>query len=100
MRNHGVIAVVTVTTLSDEGERVTKQRKYQAKHDRVRLTSRPAGWDHDTTVQVTVSTSASGRTTLRFHQEWPAGPEERARQRARWKDVLAAVERALAAPNE
>lgn len=68
--------------------------------DRVRVTARPAGWDHDTTMQVTVSASGPGRTQVRFHQEWLAGPEERVRQRAHWKDVMAAVERALAAPNE
>src|SRR4051812_42955050 len=38
-------------------------------HDRVRLTWRPRDWDHDTTVQVTVSASGE-KTVLRFHQEW------------------------------
>src|SRR5688500_8316452 len=32
--------------------------------DRIRLTMRPKGWDHDTTVQVTVSRSGPDRTVL------------------------------------
>ncbi|MFF7247402.1 SRPBCC domain-containing protein [Embleya sp. NPDC008237] len=67
--------------------------------DRVRVTSRLPGWDHDTTVQVTTGASGPGRTVLRFHQEWLADPGERARQRTHWQGVMAAVERALAAPN-
>ncbi|MGW5051060.1 SRPBCC family protein [Actinokineospora sp. NPDC004072] len=66
--------------------------------DRVRLTWRPADWDHDTTVQVTVQPSGPDRTVVRFHQEWLAGPEERERQRAHWQAVMAAVERDLAGP--
>ncbi|WP_307849590.1 SRPBCC family protein [Qaidamihabitans albus] len=59
--------------------------------DRVRLTWRPRDWDHDTTVQVAVSASGAGRTVLRFHQEWLADADERARQREHWRAVLAAV---------
>jgi uncharacterized protein YndB with AHSA1/START domain len=61
--------------------------------DRIRLTWRPAGWSHDTTVQVTVSGPAHA-TVLRFHQEWLADAAERERQRAHWKAVM---ERVLAA---
>jgi hypothetical protein len=53
----------------------------------VRLTWRPAGWDHDTTVQVALSPAASG-TTIRFHQERLADAGERERQRAHWAGVL------------
>ncbi|MGQ0840376.1 hypothetical protein [Actinokineospora sp.] len=63
-------------------------------HDRVRLTWRPAGWDHDTTIQVAVSGSGS-RTVLRFHQEWLADAEERGRQREHWRKVLADMVAAL-----
>lgn len=66
-------------------------------HDRIRLTWRPRDWDHDTTVQVTVSPSGS-RTVLRFHQEWLADGEERARQREHWRTVLDAVLAGLAQP--
>ncbi|WP_110343146.1 SRPBCC family protein [Prauserella flavalba] len=59
-------------------------------NDRVRLTWRPRGWDHDTTVQVTVS-DAGGRTVLRFHQEWLADGDERLRQRGHWRGVLDTV---------
>ena len=58
------------------------------------------GWDHDTTVQVTVSRpagSAGDRTVLRFHQEWLADAEERARQREHWRAAMERVTTALAA---
>jgi uncharacterized protein YndB with AHSA1/START domain len=63
--------------------------------DRIRLTWRPAGWDHDTTVQVTVSGPATGATVLRFHQERLADGAERERQRAHWKAVMDRVVAAL-----
>jgi uncharacterized protein YndB with AHSA1/START domain len=63
--------------------------------DRVRLTWRPSDWDHDSTVQVRLS-GAGAKTTLRFHQEWLAGAEERAEQRAYWQDVTERVVAALA----
>jgi uncharacterized protein YndB with AHSA1/START domain len=56
-------------------------------HDRVRLTWRPPDWNHESTVQVTVS-RRNGRTVLRFHQERLADPDERDRQRAHWQSVL------------
>lgn len=64
--------------------------------DRVRLTWRPAGWDHDTTVQVAVSAAANGKTVLRFHQEWLADGEERERQRGHWREAMGRVEEGLA----
>jgi uncharacterized protein YndB with AHSA1/START domain len=48
--------------------------------NRVRLTWRPRRWDHDTTVQVAITPRGKG-TRLRFHQEWLADADERARQR-------------------
>ncbi|MFE0025186.1 SRPBCC domain-containing protein [Amycolatopsis sp. NPDC059021] len=63
--------------------------------DRIRLTWRPKDWDHDSTMQVTVSGTGQ-KATLRFHQEWLSGPEERAGQRAYWKDVTERVVAALA----
>ncbi|GAB3143762.1 SRPBCC family protein [Amycolatopsis sp. NPDC004378] len=64
-------------------------------HDRVRLTWRPSDWDHDSTVQVRLS-GAGAKTTLRFHQEWLSGAEEREEQRAYWQDVTERVVAALA----
>lgn len=64
--------------------------------DRVRLTYWPAGWDHDTTLQVTVTGSGKA-CTLRFHQERLAGAAERERQREHWRAVLDRVAAALAA---
>lgn len=64
-------------------------------HDRMRLTWRPADWDHDTTMQVAVVAQA-GRTLLRFHQEWLADADERERQRSHWQRVMTASVEALA----
>lgn len=66
--------------------------------DRMRLTWRPPGWDHDTTVQVVIVPAAAGRTSVRFHQEWLADAAERERQRAHWRGVIDELERALGAP--
>jgi len=44
-----------------------------------------------------VRLSGSGaKTTLRFHQEWLSGAEEREEQRAYWQDVTERVVAALA----
>ncbi len=51
--------------------------------------------DHDSTVQVRLS-GAGAKTTLRFHQEWLSGAEEREEQRAYWQDVTERVVAALA----
>jgi uncharacterized protein YndB with AHSA1/START domain len=63
-------------------------------HDRVRLTWRPPGWTHDTTVQVAV-TGKGDKTVLGFHQEWLADAEERERQREHWRAAMARVAAAL-----
>jgi uncharacterized protein YndB with AHSA1/START domain len=58
--------------------------------DRMRLTWRPADWDHSSTVQV--ATRANGeKTMLRFHQEKLADAVEREQQRAHWAGVLQRV---------
>ncbi|WP_395727983.1 SRPBCC domain-containing protein [Nakamurella sp.] len=57
---------------------------------RLRLTWQPPDWDHESTVQVTVSVRG-GRTVIRFHQERLSDPAERARQREHWRAVLDAV---------
>lgn len=56
-------------------------------HDRVRLTCRPPGWEHESTVQVAV-TGRGDRTTVRFHQERLASAAERERQRTHWQRVV------------
>lgn len=62
--------------------------------DRVRLLWQPCGWDHPSTLQVEVSPGAGG-TTVRFHQERLAGPQEREVQRWHWKAVLDRLEEQL-----
>ena len=59
--------------------------------DRMRLTWTPAGWDHDTTVQVVVRPAKNG-TSIRFHQERMANADERERQRTHWAAVLDRLE--------
>ena len=63
---------------------------------RVRLTWRPGGWDHDTTLQLTVSQAADpAKTRLGIHHEWLADADERERQRVHWQGVVAAIEASL-----
>ena len=59
--------------------------------DRMRVIWTPAGWDHDTTVQVVVRPAKTG-TSIRFHQERMANADERERQRAHWSAVLDRLE--------
>lgn len=54
---------------------------------RLRLTWQPRDWEHESTVQVTVS-ERNGKAVLRFHQERLADPDERERQRAHWRAVM------------
>jgi uncharacterized protein YndB with AHSA1/START domain len=63
--------------------------------DRVRVTHRFPGAAEETTVQVTVSDAASGKTVLRFHQERMASREERERQRRHWEGVMQRLVAAL-----
>jgi uncharacterized protein YndB with AHSA1/START domain len=63
--------------------------------DRVRLTWRPVEWDHDSTVQFTVTPVAGDRTRVVFHQERLVDAAERERQREHWQGVMDAVAAAL-----
>ncbi len=65
--------------------------------DRVRLTWRPAGWSHDTTLQLAVRATGAGRAMLRVHQERLADAGERERQRQHWQAVINALAAALLA---
>ena len=64
--------------------------------DRLRLTRQPVDWDHDSTVQVTVTPVAGDRTRVVFHQERLADAAERERQRGHWQGVLDTLVAALA----
>ncbi|PRX96290.1 SRPBCC family protein [Allonocardiopsis opalescens] len=70
-------------------------RSYR-ENDRIRLTWRPPGWSHDTTLQVALS-GAGERTAVHFHQEWLADAAERTRQREHWKGVVDRLAAALEA---
>ena len=58
--------------------------------DRLRLTWRPGGWDHDSTVQVAVSATGP-KAVVRFHQERLASQAERERQRDHWRRAMDAL---------
>lgn len=62
--------------------------------DQVRLTWQPCGWGHESTLHMALSPTADG-TTVRFHQDGLAGPQEREVQRYHWKAVLDRLEQLL-----
>lgn len=72
---------------TEDGTRGEVRSRHE--RDRVRLTWRPPGWDHDSTVQVSVQGSGPGKTRVGFHQERLASAEERELQREHWRGVLA-----------
>lgn len=63
-------------------------------HDRLRLTHRVRGADHETTVQVAMRANGE-RTMLRFHEERMRDAGEREAQRAHWQAAMARVAAAL-----
>jgi uncharacterized protein YndB with AHSA1/START domain len=70
-------------------------RSYHERY-RVRLTWRPKDWDHDTTLQLTVTqASDAADTRIGIHQERLADGDEREQQRTHWQNVVAALEQAL-----
>ncbi len=90
-----------VRVLPEKGERYETdagtrgETRSLAVRRRIRLTWQPADWDHDTTLQLGVSTTASGKARLGVHQERLADAEERERQREHWRGVIAAIAAAL-----
>ncbi|MGV9299399.1 SRPBCC domain-containing protein [Amycolatopsis sp. NPDC003676] len=64
--------------------------------DRIRLTWQPAGWAHETTLQLAVRASGPGKAMLRIHQERLANAAEREQQRRHWQGVLTELITALA----
>jgi uncharacterized protein YndB with AHSA1/START domain len=73
---------------------VGEVRSFRPK-DRIRLTWQPKGWDHETTVQVAVTSSGKDKTMLRFHQEHLTSAVERDQQRIHWRAVMASIVKAL-----
>ena len=65
--------------------------------DRIRLRWQPAGWSHDTIVQIAIRGDAT-KTMIRFHQDHLADATERAEQRAHWTSVMDAIGAELAPP--
>ena len=62
---------------------------------RLRLTWRPDGWTHDSTLQLTVIAAARG-TTIGIHQERLASETERTELLRHWHAVLDRLEAELA----
>lgn len=67
---------------------VTGELRSFRPNDRIRLTWRPAHWDHDSTVQIALEDKGE-RTGIRFHQERLSGAAERESQRRHWKRIAA-----------
>ena len=81
------------TYQTDDG--ITGETRTFHRHDRIRLTWQPPGWDHDSTVQLAVRAAGPGKTMIRFHQERLADAREREQQRIHWRAVMASVVAAL-----
>ena len=58
--------------------------------DRLRLTWRPDGWTHDSTVQLAV-TATGPNTVVRFHHERLANQSEREAMRDHWTRAMDAL---------
>lgn len=65
-------------------------------YDRIRLSWKPKGWDHGSTVEVVLSPTADG-TAVRFHQERLASEEEQSAMQEHWQVVLDGLKRHVAA---
>ena len=74
----------------------TGEMRSWRERDRLRATRLVPGEDHETTIQVTVSTTPTG-TRIGLHQERMASQEERSRMRNHWKAVADELARVLAA---
>jgi uncharacterized protein YndB with AHSA1/START domain len=90
-----------VTVLSERGagyETTTGTRgetRSFREQDRIRLTWQPPTWPHETTLQLTVSSTSADRTRLVVHQERLANATEREQQRRHWQTVITALAEAL-----
>ncbi|ADB29293.1 hypothetical protein Kfla_0164 [Kribbella flavida DSM 17836] len=92
---------VTVLTAKGTGYQTTdgthgELRSYRDL-DRIRLTWQPPDWSHDTTLQLAVSPTGSGRARLVMHQERLADATEREQQRRHWQGVVTALAAAITA---
>lgn len=65
--------------------------------NRIRLTWQPPDWPHDTTLQLAVSTTGTGKTRLVIHQERLTNATEREQQRRHWQAVVTTLVEALTA---
>ncbi len=66
--------------------------------NRIRLTWQPPDWSHETTLQLTVSSTTDGRARLVIHQERLADATEREHQRRHWQSVVNTLAQALTPP--
>lgn len=72
----------------------TGEMRSWRRHDRLRATRLAPRHDHETTIQVTVSTTPTG-TRIGLHQERMASEGERSRMRDHWKHVADRLASAL-----
>lgn len=90
----GVDRLGPVGSRYDSGEAAGQVRSL-TEGVRVRVTHRPTGGAAETTVQIGLREATRG-TTIVFHQERLAGPDERERAREHWRAVAEVITAALA----
>lgn len=83
----------------ETGDRTRGELRSLRPGHRIRLTWQPAGWSHDSTLQLTVLPARSG-AVLAVHQERLASADERQALLAHWREVIGrlAVELGVGAP--
>ena len=74
-------------TTYETADGTTGQLRTRTEHRRLRLTWRPRGWEHDSTLQVTLIPAVRG-TTIAFHQERLADADERRHLLRHWTGVV------------
>lgn len=92
---HGVEAIDEVGGPYETTEGTVGETRSFHQRDRIRLTWQPEDWDHDSIVQVAVTSSGPRRTMMRFHQERLFDAREREQQRTHWQAVMGAIVEAL-----
>ena len=64
--------------------------------ERLRMTWQPDGWAAPATLQLTLSESASGKTTITAHLEKLPDADAREAMRERWREALERIAAAVA----
>lgn len=76
-------------------EGTTGQFRVVKPMEQLRLTWQPKGWLQPSAVQIRLLPASGHRTTIAFHQDRLANSDIRTEMRARWEEVLSALEARL-----